>query len=288
MIESARLKQENKTGAAVEWNADTPLSTNGAHSDTGRRPDDLSDEALQVELSRLRRTVHELSYIVHGLSHDLREPIRIINAYVELLQTRTGINSDPHGREYTHFIATAARRMGALANGVLDYARLLGEEAEPYLPVDMNIVLQTALANLQMKIEEAHATIVHDQLPKVLGDAVQLSQLMQNLVSNAIQYRSAAPPQILVKAERVDGAWLFSVQDNGIGIAPEYFEQIFIPLQRLHGHDVSGSGLGLTICRSIVERHGGSISVDSTPGQGTTFRFTLPAFEDEGLASADA
>jgi signal transduction histidine kinase len=230
---------------------------------------------LEEELERLQGVVRELSYVIHGLSHDLREPIRSISCYVDLLQLRAPA-SDTNIREYAHFIRSAAERMNALVAGMLDYARMVGAEKQPDVPVDMNAVLQTALANLQMKIEEAGATIVHDELPSVWGDFVQLTQVVQNLVSNAIAYRSAAPPQIFVKADRGDDCWRFSIRDNGVGIEPLYLEQLFVPFKRLHGREIPGAGLGLAICRFIVERHGGRIWADSAPGQGTTFRFTLP------------
>jgi light-regulated signal transduction histidine kinase (bacteriophytochrome) len=144
----------------------------------------------------------------------------------------------------------------------------------------MNAVLQVALANLQMLIEEGRAAIVHDQLPNVSGDFGQLVQLLQNLISNAIKYRGPAPPQIFVKAERNDSRWLFSIEDNGIGFDPQHYDRLFIPFKRLHGVEIPGVGLGLAICRSIVERHGGRIWAESRPGEGAVFRFTLPFRED--------
>ena len=243
----------------------------------GSKPPDraLSREQLDAELNQLRGVVSELSHTVYCLSHDLREPIRTVTVYAQLLKSRCLTGDDPVCKEYMHFIVSAGQRMDALANGILDYTGLLGSEALCDSTVDFNSVVQTALANLQMKVEEAHATVVHDELPELPGDFVQLTQLMQNLIGNAIKYRSEAPPQVFIKVERGAAGWLFSVEDNGIGIDPKYHDQLFVPFKRLHGREISGVGLGLAICRRIVERHGGRIWVDSSPGK-TTFWFTLP------------
>lgn len=238
---------------------------------------DADPELLQLEIGRLRAVVSALSDVVHGLSHDLREPIRLVNIYAQFLRTRTSIEDDPNGKEYLHEISSAAQRLDALVNGILEYARLIGADAPPFQPVDMNAVLQSALANLQMQIEQNRATITSDDLPEVSGDSAQLTQLMQNLISNAIKYRGSAAPEVFVTAERTSSEWRFSVQDNGIGINEDYLNQLFVPFSRLHGREISGVGLGLAICRSIVERHGGRIWVASRVGKGSTFMFELPS-----------
>jgi light-regulated signal transduction histidine kinase (bacteriophytochrome) len=238
--------------------------------------DGQPDNNPETEAKQLAGTVRDLSYMLHGLGHDLREPIRMITAYTALLKARTSMNDDTDCREYLHFIGSAAQRLQLLVAGILDYARLLEGNTEPHVLVDMNTVLQTALANLQIPIEEAQATIVHDELPAVSGRFTELTQLMQNLISNSIKYRGSARPQILVKADRDDSGWLFSVEDNGIGIEPQYREGLFLPFKRLHGQDIPGVGLGLSICRFIVERHGGRIWINSERGRGTTVSFTLP------------
>lgn len=237
-------------------------------------------EPVEPQIERLQRMVHDLSHVVHGLGHDLREPIRIVNCYAELLRTKTAVEADRAGKEFLHEISAAAQRMDALLTGILDYARLLGSDAPVYGPVDMNMVLQTALANLQMQIDKSRAAIAYDDLPEVTGDSSQLTQLMQNLISNAIKYCGPAPPQVVVKAVRSDTKWLFSVEDNGIGIDQQYHEHVFVPFKRLHGRDLPGAGLGLAICRSIVERHGGCIRMESLPGKGSIFAFTLPYHGD--------
>jgi light-regulated signal transduction histidine kinase (bacteriophytochrome) len=217
-----------------------------------------------------------LASVVHGLGHDLREPIRIVNCYAELLRTRTSIEEDANGKEYLHEISAAAQRMESLVNGILAYARLVGKDTPARIErVDMNSVLQSALANLQMQIEKEAATIAYDELPRISADAAQLTQLMQNLVSNAIKYRGADPPQIVIKAAPSALGWRFSVQDNGAGIERKYYDRLFSPFTRFHDSETSGAGLGLAICRSIVERHGGRIWVESSPGKGSTFLFEI-------------
>lgn len=237
-------------------------------------------EEWEAEINRLRDMVGQLSYMLHGLSHDLREPIRTITSFSTLLKSQVAKSDDPLSKEYIHFIASAAQRINLLANGLLDYARLLEAHREPHGRVDMNAVLQVALANLQILIEEGRATIVHDELPHISGDFGQLVQLLQNLISNAIKYRGPSAPQIFVKAERNDSRWLFSIEDNGIGFDPQHYDRLFVPFKRLHGQEIPGVGLGLAICRSIVERHGGRIWGESRPGEGAAFRFTLPFRED--------
>jgi len=167
--------------------------------------------------------------------------------------------------------------MQALINDLLAYSRL-GTKARPFEPSDCNAIVEAAIAQLRLAIEDSGARITHGSLPTVMGDATQLLQLFQNLLSNAIKFhRRGVPPVVHVDAQPWDGAWRFSVHDNGIGIAAEYFERIFVLFQRLHGRgEYPGTGIGLAICKKIVERHGGGIAVQSQPGEGSTFSFTLP------------
>jgi light-regulated signal transduction histidine kinase (bacteriophytochrome) len=243
----------------------------------GRAESSVRAESLEdPETERLRKTVEVLSYALHGLSHDLREPIRTVSCYSRLLHRNSLIQQDANLIEYAHLIAGAAQRMDTLLARMLDYSRLLGQQAQPLSRVDMNVVVQTALANLHLKIEETRATIVADALPQVSGDYVQLTELIQNLVGNGLKYRGAAPPQVLIRSEQRDTEWVFSIADNGVGIDPRYHESIFEPFKRLHGDGLPGAGLGLAICRQIVDRHYGRIWVESVPGQGSTFQFTFP------------
>jgi light-regulated signal transduction histidine kinase (bacteriophytochrome) len=242
------------------------------HNPADRNPE-------QSEVERLSSLVKCLSYALHGLGHDLREPIRTVSCYGEILRRSPAVEQDPNLLESVHFICGAAKRMDALSTGLLNYAVLIGEgfRPRPSARVDMNAVVQSALANLQLKIEESGAAVVCDPLPEVLGDQVQLAELMQNLLGNSIKYRAADPPHIYIRSERLVKKHLFSVEDNGIGIDSEHQHSIFTPFHRLHGQEFPGVGLGLAICRQIVELHRGQIWVESTAGKGSIFRFTLPA-----------
>lgn len=234
-------------------------------------------DARQAELEQLRNKVRDLWEVIHGIGHDMREPVRIITCYSQLLQQAASPDAEAERREYLHFLTTTAQRLDTLVTGILDYARLVGASRyAAHVPVDMNVAVQGALANLQLQMDAAGATIICDDLPMVYGDTVQLTRLIQNLLSNAIKYHGAEPPQILVSVKRRPAEWVFSVRDNGVGIAPLDRERLFLPFNRLHGREIQGNGLGLAICRSIVEQHGGLISVESAPNQGSTFIFTLP------------
>jgi light-regulated signal transduction histidine kinase (bacteriophytochrome) len=169
-----------------------------------------------------------------------------------------------------------------MINDLLMLSRV-STKARPFAPTDCAKVLATARIQLQVAIAECGATITEDPLPTVQGDAVQLLQLFQNLIANAIKFRGDAAPQVHVSAEATEEGWCFSVRDNGIGIAPEYFERIFLLFQRLHGRkEYPGTGIGLALCKRIVERHGGRLWVESAAGQGSTFRFTLPGVPSGG------
>jgi len=202
--------------------------------------------------------------------------LRKIVSYLQLLAQRYEGRLDADADEFIGYAVDGAKRMQALINDLLAFSRV-GTKAKPFAPTDCNAIVRTALMDLQMAIEECGAQIEVGQLPTVMGDATQLPQLFRNLLSNAIKFRRDVPPRIQVRAEPSGTAWRFAVSDNGIGIAAEYFERIFIIFQRLHARSrYAGTGIGLAICRKIVERHGGQIEVQSTPGEGTTFAFTLP------------
>jgi light-regulated signal transduction histidine kinase (bacteriophytochrome) len=217
------------------------------------------------------------SIALQGLNHDLREPIRTILCYSELLGQSEAIRKDPNLLEFVHLVSSAATRMNALVNGMLRYSNLLSTETPFPIPVDMNLVFRTALANLHLTIEQTEAAIVTDRLPEVYGDQTQLIELVQNLVSNSLKFRGAQAPQIHIWCERRGDQFLFSIQDNGPGIDRSHHESIFSPFKRLHGRNIPGAGLGLAICRRIAELHHGRIWVESEPGRGSTFRFALPS-----------
>jgi signal transduction histidine kinase len=235
-----------------------------------------AERALEERARDLARSNADLEQFAYVASHDLQEPLRAVVSYLQLLERRYGGQLDERAEKYIGYAVDGGRRMQTLITDLLTYSRVGRRDLE-IEPVDLEVVLDRVEAALRVSIEESGATIARDPLPTVDGDMTQLTQLFQNLVANAIKFRADAAPDSRVSAERQEGAWLFSVRDNGIGIAAEYRERVFVLFQRLHGRDeYSGTGTGLAICKKIVERHGGIIWVEATPGGGTTFRFTMP------------
>jgi len=231
---------------------------------------------MQAALQRSNTEFEQLAYVA---SHDMQEPLRKIASYLQLLSQRYQGQLDADADEFIGYAVDGAKRMQALINDLLAFSRV-GTKAKPIAPTDCNVIVRTALADLQFAIEDSGARVDVDDLPMVMGDATQLSQLFRNLLSNAIKFHRDEPPVVRVSTERTGASWRFTVSDNGIGIAPEYFERIFVIFQRLHGRSqYAGTGIGLAICKKIVERHGGQIEVRSIEGQGSTFTFTLPALQ---------
>ncbi|MEW6299160.1 MAG: PAS domain S-box protein, partial [Thermodesulfobacteriota bacterium] len=235
------------------------------------------EEALVRQAEELRRSNDELQQFAYVASHDLQEPLRMVSTYVELLAKRYRGQLDADADEFIGYAVEGAQRMKALIDGLLAYSRV-ESQGRALQPTDSEAVFQRVLTDLQPAIAESGATITHEPLPAVRADAVQLGQVLQNLLSNALKFRGTAPPSIHVAAQRDGAFWRFAVRDNGIGIDPRYAQRIFQMFQRLHTRGkYPGTGIGLAICKRIIERHGGRIWVESEPGTGATFFFTLPA-----------
>jgi light-regulated signal transduction histidine kinase (bacteriophytochrome) len=235
----------------------------------------------------LRRANEELEQFAFAASHDLKEPLRMVSMYMQLLSRRYAGVLDDTGQEFIKFARDGAARMQQLIDSLLEYSHIATVRIDAIGAISADQVLKNALKNLEPAVIETGARITHDPLPEVTADEIHLSQVLQNLLSNALKYRSNAVPEIHVSARPGSGEWIFSVRDNGVGIEPQHYDKIFRVFQRLHGREYPGVGVGLATCRRIVERYGGRIWVDSTPGMGSTFLFTMPAVARE-QSSADA
>jgi len=254
-----------------------------------------NEEALRRANESLRRSNADLEHFAYSASHDLQEPLRMIAVYSEMVMKRFCGRLGADGDEYLRYIVDGALRMEQLLRDLRMFTHASTGTFEQVAPIDANDSLRRTLDGLRASIEAAGAEIASDKLPFVALHEFQLGQLFQNLIGNALRYRGAAPPRIHVSAEPYGEGWKFCVRDNGIGIEPEYKEQIFGVFKRLHGSaEYPGTGMGLAICQRIVERVGGQLWVESTPGRGSSFFFTLPGVGGEssegrsaGLSSVD-
>lgn len=245
----------------------------------------LDDQAIE-----LRRSNAELEQFAYVASHDLQEPLRKVASFCQLLEKRYGDKLDERGIEYIGFAVDGAKRMQVLINDLLSFSRV-GRVGAVHAEADLETALDDALANLAAAIEESGAEIVRpaQRLPQVVGDPTLLTMLWQNLIGNAVKFQRADhPPHIVIECQRGPGEWLLTVTDNGIGIGDEFVEKVFVIFQRLHGRDqYCGTGLGLALCKKIVEHHGGTIRIDTSYDGGTRFEFTLPLGESAESAASD-
>jgi len=282
-IQKARLYEETKRAqTALEKKAEELARSNidlqrlAQENKLAKEKLQKANSVLTVQAAELVRSNTELEQFAYVASHDLQEPLRMVASYVQLLARRYKGKLDTEADEFIGFAVDGSKRMQELINALLAYSRI-GTKGKEFEPTDCEAVFATTLKNLQIAIDDGQASITHDPLPTVIGDATQLGQLFQNLIGNAIKFRGNQRPNVQVSAERNGKEWLFAFRDDGIGIDPEYSERVFVIFQRLHSkEEYPGTGIGLALCKKIVQRHGGRIWVESVPGKGSTFRFTIP------------
>jgi PAS domain S-box-containing protein len=281
---------DHGTGALVRVQAETALRRLNEELERRTRELEAANEQLRKEIASrqvaeqallrtaedLKRSNLDLEQFAYVASHDLQEPLRAVAGYVRLLEYRFPEKVDAKTREYIAGAAEGATRMERLITDLLTFSRL-STEGRPFTPVNLDVPLNTALRNLQFSIRTAHASVTNDSLPTLPVDESQIVQLFQNLIGNALKFHSERPAQIYIGARLDEGRWVFGVRDNGIGMDSQYVERVFQVFQRLHTRKrYPGTGIGLAICKKIVERHGGKIWVESQPGQGSTFYFSFP------------
>jgi signal transduction histidine kinase len=231
-------------------------------------------EHREAKLQQANEDLRQFAYVA---SHDLQEPLRMVTSYVQLLAQRSDDQSDAEAQEFMGYVVEGAQRMNALITDLLAYSRV-ETQGKGWTQTDSEAVLEQTLSDLRLTVAESGAVVTHDPLPTVRTVPGQLRQVFENLMSNAVKFRGPEPPRIHLAAQRQGPEWVFSVRDNGIGLDPRHAGRVFQMFQRLHTRkEYPGTGIGLAICKKIIERHGGHIWVESTPGQGATFYFTLPA-----------
>jgi len=280
-VEIPILRSDGST-RIVLWNSatiyaedgKTPVATIAQGLDITERK--RSEDRLRLLVSKLSAANRDLSEFAYVASHDMQEPLRMISSYLQLLSKRYSGHLDKDADEFIGYAVGGAIRLQKMVNDFLTFSRI-GTRGRAFVETDVGVVLNLALTNLKIAIEASHAKITYANMPTVKADEVQLLQLFQNLIENAVKFRSDEPPAIHVSAERGEGEWVFSVKDNGIGIDPKYQNRLFVVFQRLHSAaKYPGTGIGLALCKRIVERLGGRIWVESELGKGSTFRFTIP------------
>jgi light-regulated signal transduction histidine kinase (bacteriophytochrome) len=236
-----------------------------------------SEARLIEQAAELERSNADLQHFAYVASHDLQEPLRMIGIYVEMLARNNRGKLDVEADRCIEFALSGVARMQRLVRDLLGYSRVIHDESPAMEPVALNEIVRFALVNLEATAKECDAVVEVGDLPEIICARTQISQVFQNLIANALKYRSSERrPHIQIRADVVEDTWRFSVSDNGLGISPAYHETIFAPFKRLHGSELSGTGIGLAICKRIVERHGGRLWVESELNQGSTFRFSIP------------
>lgn len=274
-------------GAEIKWVMETvaPIFYQGKRATLGNLIDVTERKQAEQKLKQLtaetQRSNTELEQFAYVISHDLQEPLRMVSSYTQLLAKRYQGKLDADADEFIAYAVDGAKRMQILLYDLLEYSRV-GTRGKPFVLANSQDIVEQAMANLKVAIEESGALVTYGTLPTVMADEGQLVRLFQNLIANAIKFRRQDPPRIHISAKRRYNVVIFSVRDNGIGIDPQHFQSIFEIFRRLHTRDeYPGTGMGLAICKKIVERHGGRISVQSQPGVGSTFDFTIQATRGE-------
>lgn len=269
---AAGLVVHQKMKKRAQSEAEVRALNAGLEQRVAERTAELAERAKELE--RSNRELQQFAYVA---SHDLQEPLRTISSFTQLLAKRYREKLDDKAHDFIEFAVDGCKRMQTQINDLLAFSRV-GTQGNPLLPVDSDAALDRVLRTLKVGIEEAKAVITRDRLPRVLADETQLCQLFQNLIGNAMKFRGSESPRIHVSAQKDPAGWKISVRDNGIGIAPEHSDRIFVIFQRLHTKaEYPGTGIGLAICKKIAERHGGRIWFEPSPGGGTTFCFTIHA-----------
>ena len=236
----------------------------------------------------LRTTNTELQHFAYALTHDLQEPLRMVVNFTELLRSEYAGKLGEDADKFISYSVEGAHRIEDLLKALLAYWEVAERDRDASASIDCGAVLAKALLNLQAAIAESGAVVTYDPLPTVVAEEILLMQLFQNLISNSIKYRGEETPRIHVSAERATEVWLFAIRDNGIGIDPQDADRVFGLFKRLHGGEIPGTGIGLAICKKVVERQGGRIWVESEPGRGSTFKFTIPrGHKTPGTARAE-
>lgn len=262
--------------SVVDWDGSPAIQTAIVDLTERKEAEERLEQRVAERTRELARSNRDLEQFAYSASHDLQAPLRTISSYCRLLQEQYRGQLDERADEYLNGSVAGTERMKRLLNDLLQYSKVT-TEAHPFRDTDCNNVLQEVLQNLEVQIQETAAAITHDDLPVASCDPTQLLQLLQNLIGNAMTYRSEAPLLVHIGVEDVPGEWRFCVRDNGVGIDPRHFDRVFQLFQRLYAeHERPGSGVGLSLCKRIVERHGGRIWVESEPGAGSSFWFTIP------------